>query len=176
MKVFQCYEYLCCVLKRMVAVLTESVSGGGCTKFRFPSLCHHSRTGLSIRANSYERKIISGYTLYETVGETVKSETPCSLVDGSWGGSFTRNVGISLPDERQAQPINSFTAARTSDLTVAYLRISHFTVAYVRISHFTVAYVRISYRQQTSCERQADMRIRECLLSVSGELFHSSFT
>jgi len=63
-------------------------------------------------------KTVSYYTLCGTVGETLKNGTQCSLVDSSWdGGPFIRNVGIFLPHQQEAQPTDSCTSARTSDLT-----------------------------------------------------------
>jgi hypothetical protein len=101
----------------MIAFLTLSISGGGYHKFRVPSFDHHPPPGVSIPANSYVNKKNSRCTLYGTVGETVKSGTQCSLVDGSWGGgSFSRNVGVFPLHQQQAQPTDSCTATRTFDL------------------------------------------------------------
>jgi len=87
----------------MIAFLIVSGSGGVYHMFRVPRFDHPSPPGLSIPANSYVSKTVSHYTLYGTVGATVKSGTQCSLVDGSWGGGlFIRNVGIFLPHQQQA--------------------------------------------------------------------------
>jgi len=109
------------VLKRMIAFLTVSVSGGGYHKFRVPRFDHHPPPGLSIPADSYVSKTVSHYTLSGTLDAVVKSGAQCSEVDGSWGGgSFIRNVGIFLPYQQQAQPKDSCTTARTSDLAFRF--------------------------------------------------------
>ena len=101
----------------MIAFLTVSVSGGCYYKFRVPRFYHHPPPGLSTPEDLYISKTLTHDTLYGTVGATVNSGTQCSLVDGSCGGgSFVRNASMFLPHQQQAQPKDSRTAARTSDL------------------------------------------------------------